>query len=92
VEEGGVGVATTISFTIPRFSAITLGLMNAITNNQGTHCFFAAGPPALRITRPNTSLVDVGGRKICKQMTAQMRQLSRFLLIVLAGAARGGGT
>ena len=93
-EEVGVArfAATAISYTIPRFSAITFGLMNAITNNQGTHCFFATGPAALRISGPNTSLVDLGGRKICKQVTAQMRQLSRFLLIVLAGAARGGGT
>jgi hypothetical protein len=82
--------ATAITYTIPRFSAITLGLMNAITNNQGTHCFFATGPAALRIPGPNTSLVDIGGRRICKQMTALMRQLSSFVAASLVGAAKGG--
>jgi hypothetical protein len=94
-DEAGVAVAsfaaTAVGFTIPRFSAITLGLMNAITNNQGTHCFFAAGPPALRIPGPNTSLIDLGGRSVCEQMTAMMRVLSGYLLVVLAGTARGGG-
>ena len=37
-------------------SAVTAGLFNATTNNQGTHCFWAIGPPALRVFEGNRSL------------------------------------
>lgn len=37
-------------------SAVTVGLFNATTNNQGTHCFWAIGPAALRVVEGNRSL------------------------------------
>ncbi len=41
------------------YSAITLGIMNATTNNQGTHCFLVGGPAALRVDNGNRVLRDV---------------------------------
>jgi hypothetical protein len=75
--------ATAIGLFWPRYSAITLGLMNATTDNQGTNCFLSLGPAKLAIRRPNTSLVDLAGKSVCKLMQRYgefwFRQLLSYL-------------
>lgn len=54
-----------------RLSALTMGLMNATTDNQGTHCFVATGIPALSVTSPNRTLAVLFQKDACQpyQMT-----------------------
>jgi hypothetical protein len=46
-------------------SALTLGLMNSTTDNQGTHCFVTTGAAAVSVTSPNRSLVQLINARAC---------------------------
>jgi hypothetical protein len=54
-------------------SAATWGVMNATTDNQGTHCFFAAGLPALLVNKPNVSLVHAIVPEWCSPWAAAIQ-------------------
>jgi hypothetical protein len=61
------------------YSAITLGIMNATTNNQGTHCFLVGGPPALRVDSGNRVLRDVfDARYNCGDATGRVVANSKY--------------
>ncbi|MEP6714006.1 MAG: DUF6519 domain-containing protein [Terriglobia bacterium] len=46
-------------------SGMTLGLMNATTNNQGSRCFYAAGNLKLLVATGNKSWVDLFNTDLC---------------------------
>jgi hypothetical protein len=46
-------------------SAYTIGLMNATTSNQGTHCFLAVGAPVVSALTENRSLVEYFNEDLC---------------------------
>ena len=47
------------------YSAVTIGMMNATTGNQGTHCFQVQGPDALTIDDANRSLITLVNPLAC---------------------------
>jgi Family of unknown function (DUF6519)/Right handed beta helix region len=62
-------------------SALTLAIMNTTTDNQGTHCFYAASSAAasslapLLVDGPNLSLIDAAQPGSCKALVAALRKL-----------------
>lgn len=46
-------------------SAFTIGLMNATTSNQGTHCILAIGSPVVSALTENRSLVEYFNKEPC---------------------------
>jgi len=50
------------------FSGVTIGLMNATANNQGTRCFYATGLPALLVRSGNTSWIDLISKSLCARL------------------------
>ena len=58
-------------FTPAFLSAVTLALMNETSLNQGTHCFYAIGAPALSVLTPNRVLIEAFNRDICARFERQ---------------------
>lgn len=53
------------------YSALTIGFMNATTDNQSTHCILVAGLiPNLKVDSGNKALVDAFGKDYCKRALA----------------------
>jgi hypothetical protein len=59
------------AFTPAFLSAVTLALMNETSLNQGTHCFYAIGAPALSVLTPNRVLIEAFNRDICARFERQ---------------------
>ncbi len=58
------------------YSAITIGIMNAATNNQSTHCLLVAGiVPALKVDTGNKALIDAIAPSFCKNTDAMFAAL-----------------
>ena len=70
-----VGIPNVFS---PAFlSAATLALMNETAVNQGTHCFYAVGAPALSVVAPNRSLIELGQSEIVRRLRPTARRRDR---------------
>jgi hypothetical protein len=54
------------------FSGVTVGFLNATTDNQGSRCFYAAGAPNLLVDTGNRSWVDVISRGFCAEQVKSM--------------------
>lgn len=52
------------------YSLMSLGLMNATTNNQSTHCILVHGLPALKVETGNRALVDAFISGFCERTKA----------------------
>jgi hypothetical protein len=64
-----VGIQNVFS---PAFlSATTFAVMNETALNQGTHCFYAVGAPALSVRVPNRSLIEAFHPNACARFDRQ---------------------
>jgi hypothetical protein len=72
-----VGIQNVFS---PAFlSATTFAVMNETALNQGTHCFYAVGAPALSVRMPNRSLIEALHPNACARFDRQRTdQAGRF--------------
>jgi hypothetical protein len=63
-------------FTPAFLSATTLALMNETSLNQGTHCFYTVGSPALSVMTPNRSVIDLLAPNFCAPFERQFNDQS----------------
>lgn len=56
------------------FSAMTLGLFNATTDNQSTHCLLTGAQPSLKVVTGNRSLFDLFAADICTKLAGGIGQ------------------
>jgi hypothetical protein len=60
---------------------VTAALMNETSLNQGTHCFYTIGAPALSVMTPNRSLIEAFNRDFCARFERQSAGVgSHFIL------------
>ena len=52
------------------FSGVSVGFLNATTDNQGSRCFFAAGVTSLLVDTGNKSWIDALAPGLCKELMA----------------------
>ncbi len=69
-------------------SAISLGLMNTTSNNQGTHCFLGLGLPQISRVQPNQVMSELFVPQICGWIESLQRKMG---FPNVPGTPGGGG-